>query len=188
MDEKTKNNEDILKKIGGAIGTIAISIFSGIIGFKLAQTIINFAENNAKKMKMPEDVREKYEEINKLDDVKIKLESIEKNINSSNWVNRYGAILVLFGELEVFIELLTIRMTKKKFPNRNLLKKLGTLKGERVISHMDYYLLEQIIPIRNKLVHGHYTGISEEDLKGAYRIIKDFIYKYYLNEIVISKK
>lgn len=166
-----KRNEDIVK----TVGTIAASLLSGFVGYKIAENVVN---RNNNELKMPENVKLKYNEIHRITDIHKKLEVIELYINNDDWINQYGAILVLFSELELFFDILIENHIQKNNKRKSFRKKIGYLKGERIIENMDYYLLEKIVDTRNQLVHGKYEDIKDEDIKGAYIIIKEFINKY----------
>lgn len=165
---KAKKNE--LDEIINKVGIVALSLGGAFLGYKLGKSIIvNSRRIDTKK------IENKVTEISKYSDIKTKLQVIEKNISSNDWMNKLGASLSLFSELEYSLELLHNNKIPHLNSKKNIIKKLGTLKGERIISEYDYQEIKNIIPIRNNLVHGNYKLVTESQLNQCYLIISTFL-------------
>jgi len=121
-------------------------------------------------------VKPKYDELNRTAPIKKKLEHLRPQLESKNWVYQYGASLVVFGEFEHFLESL-LHKHKQKI-QKNMIKKLGTLKGSSIISDADYHSTSQLFELRNKLAHGNYKQIRQDELIHSYNLISSFVAKY----------
>lgn len=167
-----KKDDDSPLLIGAAIaGTSAL--IGGIIGYFLStkNVVINIGKSIDENVKLKEEI----ERIDKHEKLEIKLRIIKQKINSENWVEVQGAVIVLFAELEKY---LTDNILKKKqIVKVSFVKKINQAFDLSIITELECNVLKRTIPVRNSLVHGSYEKVQKNDIIGCEIIISDFLIK-----------
>lgn len=176
-EEKSAENQEILEKIAGAFGIIALSVGSGFIGYKIAEHILkDDMEIITKDYVIPKEVEFIYQELKRGTDFAKKMKMIKVMIFDRNWIYKYGAALTLFAEFEFFLVVMTRKHLGEDIKiKKNYIKKLGTLKGCNVLNAVEYDTLVKLHPVRNALAHGSYETIKDQDIEGSFTIIEQFI-------------
>lgn len=172
----TNNNDEDFNIKNGIIFLSGL-LGGGFLGYNIYR-FINKIDNINKEDKVKE-FEQIIEEINIESDVEKKLILIKKKIIAQSYIDSYGAILVLFSEFEkFFINIFNKKLVNKTLP-KNFHKKIIILEKNQIISSIESLLIrENILPIRNSLVHGRYNEVNQDNIIACYYVINDLILKY----------
>ena len=155
------------------VGSIGVAIASAALGFEIGKRSANRTQFEFALNRAPDGLETKLSVINRETDIYKKLEVIEAHILSNDWIDRLGGILVCFSELETFLsQAILLSETKHGRVPRSYFRKINRLKDARVITAIEHDLLRKINPVRNALVHGRYTSVSEADIDAVFVVIK----------------
>jgi hypothetical protein len=112
--------------------------------------------------------------------LKEKMLNIRQRIDSNNAVDIYGGILMLFSELEKFVDALYTKYIRGYGKPDTFKEKISELESRRTISSVESTILRnEIYPKRNLISHGRYQSVDKKDVLACYDFINQFINKYY---------
>lgn len=161
---KEENNAFVSGVLGGVV-----------LGISITQ-IINAMNDNEYRNKIQKIIRDSEEKRN----INEKLNHIKQKIESSNDIDVYGGILILFSELEKFIDALYTKYIRMFNKPDTFKEKVYELEGRGIISSVESNILRnEIYPKRNLISHGKYQSVNKKDVMACYEFIRQYINKYY---------
>lgn len=156
-----------------------LSFFSGvlggaILGLGMAQIIDTLNDGSRNR------IQEIFKDIEKKASLNEKLQSIRRRIENGNDIDVYGSILILFSELEKFIDAMYARRVRPYNKPDTFKEKVSALEWKGIIPGVESDILRnQIYPKRNLISHGNYQMVDRKDIIACYDFISQFINKYY---------
>ena len=157
----------------------SIAFFSGILGgaiLGLSMVQIIDTIKGANRDRIQEIIRD----IEKKANLNEKLQNTRRRIESGNDIDVYGGILILFSELEKFVDALYSRCIRMYGKPETFREKVGELEWKVIISSVESDILRnKIYPKRNLISHGNYQRVDRKDIIACYDFISQFINKYY---------
>jgi hypothetical protein len=162
------SNKDETLFVSGLLG-------GAILGLSIAQ-IMNTMNDTEYRKKIQNIIRDSEEKRN----INEKLQHIKHKIESYNDIDVYGGILILFSELEKFIDALYTKYIRLFNQPDTFREKVYELENGRIISGIESNILRnEIYPKRNLISHGKYNSVNKRDITACYDFISQFIKKYY---------
>jgi hypothetical protein len=156
-----------------------IAFFSGILGgaiLGIGMSQIIDAITDVNKNRIQEIVRD----IERKADLNEKLRSVRLRIESGNDIDLYGGMLILFSELEKFVNAMYSKYIRSYNKPDTFKEKVSELEKKNIISGIESNILrDNIYPKRNMMSHGDYEKVDRKDIIACYDFISQFINKYY---------
>ncbi|MDR2193538.1 MAG: hypothetical protein LBP19_03600 [Treponema sp.] len=163
----TKEKQDDSSFYMGVLG-------GALLGFSLGHSVGLFDSVSRDKM------QEIIIDIEKRADLTEKLRHIKRRIESDNAIDVYGGILILFSELEKFIDVMYTTYIRGYNKPETCKEKIYALELKGIISSVESDILRnKIYPKRNLISHGNYQQVDKRDVRACYDGISQFITKYY---------
>lgn len=108
-----------------------------------------------------------------------KLQNIKWRIDAGNETDIYGAILILFSEMEKFIDALSKKFLDYYYQQHNFRDKVHALQNKMIITNFESDTLRNTIyPKRNLISHGNYNNVNKAEVLQCYDFISQFMKKY----------
>lgn len=156
-----------------AAGFLSDILGGAILGFGLQQLFGSADELTGKRLK---EIFADFKKRRALDE---KLQNIKWRIDAGNETDIYGAILILFSEMEKFIDALSKRFLDDYYRHSSFREKVSALQNKNIITNFESDTLRNTIyPKRNLISHGNYSNVNKAEVLQCYDFISQFMKKY----------